>query len=305
MYRSQFITFAAGVGMTIAVALIPAPNSLAQSAAPSAQTNSAAADALIEWHNHVADYVSDHPEDYAAISTTADGSLLITPSISAGVNAETQLKESLQSETKSLASLLAGSDTAVPQLKFQPAQTLSQANLLAAQSRLLAALKAKPSWGAGITDYGPTLNGNFTVGTTGDTSEALAQKIGSLIGIPVTLVKSLPSYQDAGRLDDRAPWSGGSRIVGPKYCTGGFGVTRGAPKYIITAGHCGTGTWRNGNGSFSIGGTPVRSYHDGAFDVQLIGPVTSLTGRLWWQPLDSGTAVSNLYTIVVERAPFA
>jgi streptogrisin D len=103
----------------------------------------------------------------------------------------------------------------------------------------------------------------------------------------------------ASRAVDTVPYYGGAFIVnGNTGCTSGFGVTgnNGAATYLITAAHCGTGTWTNGAGT-SIG-TVVSTRSTGR-DAELI--LTSAGGGVYWGAAvngDTGDPGSNTYVNV-------
>jgi hypothetical protein len=93
--------------------------------------------------------------------------------------------------------------------------------------------------------------------------------------MPVDLVEQPEAVTSLGRYDDAAPfWGGGYMdryIIGVGYvmCTNGFAVTgnNAASDYLITAAHCGEGTWSTGLANV-IGSTiPTR---DVSRDAELI-----------------------------------
>lgn len=93
------------------------------------------------------------------------------------------------------------------------------------------------------------------------------------VDVPTRTVRQRPMRQRSTRLDDSAPWSGGTSIWAPNtgaLCTSGFGVrdlATGNP-YLITAGHCGDlGTeWADRTGETI--GTVVRRNAD--HDAELV-----------------------------------
>lgn len=78
------------------------------------------------------------------------------------------------------------------------------------------------------------------------------------------------------------PWRGGIRITraGPASCTSGFVAVKGSSYAVLTAGHCGTATWRQGSTSGTIIGTTSENYWVNMTDadVQVI-PFTPATER--------------------------
>ena len=74
------------------------------------------------------------------------------------------------------------------------------------------------------------------------------------------------------RQNDTSPFYGGDRINGPSgSCTGGFGTHSAAGiHYLVTAGHCGSGTWTSG--SVTVGNVVNVQYTNNGIDAEAIRP---------------------------------
>jgi hypothetical protein len=89
----------------------------------------------------------------------------------------------------------------------------------------------------------------------------------------------------ASRSNDSSHWTGGDPITGPNGCTSGFGVTGNASgnTFVLTAGHCGNGSWYTSAGTF-IGNTSPGGLHyldSAGNDYQTI-LTASARGRVWY-----------------------
>lgn len=105
--------------------------------------------------------------------------------------------------------------------------------------------------------------------STAATRDSLKATIAS--SMPVDMVEQPTAQVSLGRYDDSPPFWGGGYMerAGITACTTGFAVTgnNAASDYILTAAHCGEGTWSTGGGSI-IGNTiPTR---DVSHDTELI-----------------------------------
>jgi streptogrisin D len=126
--------------------------------------------------------------------------------------------------------------------------------------------------------------------------------------VPVSFSRmGMPAF--SSRFVDSVPYYGGAFIQnGNTGCTSGFGVTgnNGAATYIMTAAHCGAGTWTTGRVNFSDGsyiqntlGSTIAAGRDTGRDVELI--LTSAGGGLYWGSSinpPNGDVGSNTYVNV-------
>jgi hypothetical protein len=80
-----------------------------------------------------------------------------------------------------------------------------------------------------------------------------------------------PVTLDASRYHDTQPYFGGDNIQsGTEECTDGFEVEVGTTPVMLSAGHCGSATWKNGTTSNEIGVTGQLHFGDNVHDVQTI-----------------------------------
>jgi hypothetical protein len=106
----------------------------------------------------------------------------------------------------------------------------------------------------------------------------------------VTVSPTPLTVQPASRTNDTAPWYGGDRInrvssSGTTLCTSFFPMalkSNGAAE-SLTAGHCGSGTWREGLGSAAYGSTTTVHFGNTSTDAELI-PVSSDAQYMWVDP---------------------
>lgn len=101
--------------------------------------------------------------------------------------------------------------------------------------------------------------GGLPAGTTATQAHRMVPAL-TTTHVPVTVrVDTGPTF--ATRFFDSWPWWGGAYIEGPAACSNAFGVTglNGAATYMLTAAHCGEGTWHTGTVTFPDGSTLRRT----------------------------------------------
>lgn len=108
-----------------------------------------------------------------------------------------------------------------------------------------------------------------------------------MFGSGVTLGQETKNHVvPASRNNDIAPFFGGDELVLPDVdCTGGFNVfNQHGSEFMLSAGHCGSGTVKNGVGG-PIGSTS-SNWHSptSGYDVQAIA-VPNAVGRVWLNEL--------------------
>lgn len=138
------------------------------------------------------------------------------------------------------------------------------------------ALAASGVWGVGQQ----TDDNRIVVKTSNveATKAALASSVGETYAANMVVSESAaPPKFLAGRLNDSAPWNGGSRLeFDGGRCTSGFGVYRGPNRLLTTAGHCGNRTYRNGGQTVGTTERPAL-FGRGEMDSQVIPTLSSCT----------------------------
>lgn len=114
-----------------------------------------------------------------------------------------------------------------------------------------------------------------------EASAVLKQQAGAGITLRSQYATSLPVA--ANRYDNTAPYAGGDRIYQDGVeCTSGFNLAGpGGDKYMLTAGHCGSGTWQTS--AQTIGNTSenyLTPTAENDFQLTSIGPYGGL-GDVW------------------------
>lgn len=133
----------------------------------------------------------------------------------------------------------------------------------ATADQVIADIPALGGDGFEVTGVGVDVANNrveVAVGSLSDeTSQYLVERFGSAVH-PVQ--KSFDDIACTSALNC-TPWRGGIYITGPMGCTAGF-IARpsgsGSSKYVLTAGHCGSGQWKH-NG-VTVGSTTLNTLFD-------------------------------------------
>ncbi|MGH3244620.1 MAG: hypothetical protein ACRDOI_00165 [Trebonia sp.] len=117
-----------------------------------------------------------------------------------------------------------------------------------------------------------------------------------MFGTAVTLGKETTAvvHQDA-RYDDTAPFYAGDGLtINGSVCTGGFNVRNNSGNpFMLSAGHCGTGTFSNNAGT--VGTTSTNWYGpNSGYDVQAIA-ISAGAGVLW----RNDTATSTIHGSII------
>jgi hypothetical protein len=120
--------------------------------------------------------------------------------------------------------------------------------LTSANRRVLTASPLPDGTGIAVTVSG------LPTGTTVDQARQLVPALSSSVPLQVSFDGTVPT----ARFYDFWPWWGGAYIENGVGCSDAFGVTgnNGASTYMLTAAHCGTGTWTTG--TVVLNGTPTN-----------------------------------------------
>jgi streptogrisin D len=111
------------------------------------------------------------------------------------------------------------------------------------------------------------------------------------VGVPVEIADQ-GAKADMSRYDDWAPWRGGGDNINysqSSRCTGGFPVTNGGAKFILTAGHCGS----NGQAIYDSTGEYIGNFcndNDG-HDLGMVCPPGGVTPQMYVGDLNSNVVM--------------
>jgi hypothetical protein len=149
--------------------------------------------------------------------------------------------------------------------------------------------------GVALSSWGPDVVTNTIkidlAHYTPDAAELLTAAYGDL----VTVSGDDQVAEASSRTADGAPWYGGSKITGPSgSCSTWFPATRNSDgkAVMLTAGHCGTGTWKNNGNTM---GTVSFSKWDNYTDSEVI-PVSSNAGYIFSDPTSTTRTVTGVST---------
>jgi hypothetical protein len=202
------------------------------------------------------------------------------------------------------------------QLDALNAQILASAGTLAKEGIVLTEQFPDPASGTIILNYQKpdadslselaTAQGGTVTGA--NYAASVASAFQAQFGSDVTLGQEMsgPLTADA-RNNDTPPFYGGDLIHGPYNCTGGFNVQNSSGSYfMLTAGHCGTGTFSTDEATVgptstnwwggASGSPPYPTY----WDVQVIKINSSAggAGLVWTSPSGAGAVKGSLIPAV-------
>jgi len=264
--------------------------------------NASSPDSAIAEHDAMVAYVQAHPDLYSGVEQDPASplGLVVTVPVSGSATAARTTLKSVAASARTRLSSTAKSDQPVsadPTVQFQTgSNTLAQ--ITAAQDAVTAASDAGKSWTTNLVQWGPTNDGRLLIATL---TAPTTQEQGALtnrLGVTIELVPGNQSTT-TGRQNDTSPFYGGGRIVSTlnEACTAGFAVYKGSTPYILTAGHCGLGTWHT-PANVTLGTVAQRSYSNKKIDAEIISVKGSVGWVLTGGPTGSTThKISGTYAI--------
>lgn len=150
------------------------------------------------------------------------------------------------------------------------------ANSSEEMSQTMAALTAAKTAGAHVAaqllQWGPDpITGRVRVGISRQANADDISELNVAFGNRIEITE-VDASTTTSRENDTSPFYGGDRINGPSHtCTGGFGTHSAAGiHYLVTAGHCGSGTWTSG--SVTVGNVVNVQNTNNGLDVEAIRP---------------------------------
>jgi hypothetical protein len=151
--------------------------------------------------------------------------------------------------------------------------------------------------GVNLTSWGPDVESNTVLisleNCSSDASARLLATYGDIVSVDTTSTSATSS----SRTNDIAPWFGGGKMTqGGTSCTLGFSATRRSDgkTVMLTAGHCGGGTWKNGDGSATIGTASQVNWLNGRQQDSMVIPVTSNSATIFSDPTSTTRSVTAI-----------
>ncbi len=124
----------------------------------------------------------------------------------------------------------------------------SQTQLLATATDLRIKATMLRHRGIDLAAWGPDVATDTVLIHLRKFSAANARLLTDMYKSRVTVATSDTPVEPASRSNDTAPWYGGDQINrSGVYCTSWFSTYSGSSSYNLTAGHCGSGTWKVGS----------------------------------------------------------
>ncbi len=159
--------------------------------------------------------------------------------------------------------------------------------------------------GIALSSWGPVVQDNKVVVHLEEYSEKAAAELVAKYGDAVSVEQDSQVAVGASRTADSAPWFGGDKIThavtgGTVTCTSWFSATKSGSAVSATAGHCGTGAWKQNGNTF---GTVSSSHFGGSMDGEII-PVSSASGYVWSDPNATTRAVRSVASSDPEGSEF-
>jgi hypothetical protein len=250
----------------------------------------------VAWHNALVGAVEGAPDTYAGVyRDTVSGQWVVALAPTADADAAETLVTQATSEA---VSSVAGSAPRAAAVFTPPTVHFTRGASSAAQvHRQMTAVGASVDAGDALTksvlEWGPDpKSGTLNIGVDHAPVGAEQAAFEAVFGDGIELTQALPSFAGS-RNSDSAPWYGGDRINRTgESCTSGFSVASGSSRYELSAGHCGSGTWKVGSGT--LGTTHSLIFVNNGLDTQIIS-ASSVAGRVYDSCLtcSSSTAIKG------------
>ena len=286
---AKFGTFVVAAALAIAC-LDVSPANAAPASSPDYSTNREAnAIAAKAAESIAADLGQD--ADYAGVRIEAGG-VVVSLVGSTSDRAKTSFRRAQDVANPSIRATF-GSSLSLP--VGVEAASRSQATLERLTGQILTDQSQWKSKGVVLSSWGPDIVSNTVKVNLANYSVAAAKALASTYGTAVTVSGGDLVAGASSREADFAPWFGGSHLYNGSNgapCTSWFPATRNSDgkSVMLTAGHCGNGTWyQNGN----LFGTTSSLTYVGRDDSQVI-PVTSNSARIFSDPTSTTRTVAGV-----------